>query len=81
LLKIGDIIEFSKNDRSEKMQRQVLALLNFPDFEMLVGYLPLSLFGHADKNSVKTGVNKIYTLQQQKKYRAWNNYRTIDLIM
>ena len=40
-IKLGDVIEFSKNGSGEKVQRKVVALLNFPTFENLIDFLPL----------------------------------------
>ena len=65
-IKIGDVIEFSKIDSKDKVRRKVTALLNFADFEAMIDCLPLSLFGHADKESVKVGVNKIYPIDKQR---------------
>lgn len=55
-IKLGDIIEFTKNETDEKMQRRVIGLLNFPNFETLIDYLPLELFGHENKANAKAGV-------------------------
>ena len=66
-IKLGDIIEFSKVDGNETIKRKVTALLNFQNFEALIDCLPLSLFGHANKQSVKKGVNEIYSIEKQNK--------------
>jgi len=65
-VRLGDVVEFVKEGTTETVQRKVVALLNFPDFETLIDYLPLGLFGHVDKASVKEGVNKIYSPERQK---------------
>ena len=65
-VKLGDVIEFVKEGTSETVQRKVMALLNFPDFESLIDYLPLQLFGHQNKESIKEGVNMIYSIERQK---------------
>ena len=67
-IKLGDIIEFTQINTGERMQRKVLALLNFPNFEALIDCLPLHLFGQPNKESVKKSVNEIYSLERQNEH-------------
>lgn len=63
---LNDIIEFNKNDTAETVQRKVVGLLNFPNFDMMIDILPLDIFGHPTRNEVKEGVNKIYSVERQR---------------
>jgi len=68
-IKIGDIIEFKKNtDLKDSIQAEVIALLNYPNFEELFSDFPASLFGKPTNDGLLEEVEEFYSKGDQEKF-------------
>lgn len=69
IMKIGDIIEFSRTDEPGiTIRSEIQELLNYSTFEDLVATFPATSFGVETKSDILDDLHKFYTLDQEKKY-------------
>lgn len=69
LIKIGDVIEFKKNpDLVETIKAEVVALLNYPNFNSLFSDFPAENFGLPTKEGLLSQIEQFYPIEEQNKY-------------
>lgn len=69
LIKIGDIIEFRKNpELTESVQAEVVALLNYPNFDSMFSDFPAGWFGLPTKIELIDQIEQFYPQEEQDKY-------------
>jgi ASC-1-like (ASCH) protein len=68
-IKLGDTIEFQKEpEKEEKLQTEVVGLLNYPTFKDLINDFPIEYFGSIDKETLIQDVHKFYTEEDEKQF-------------
>lgn len=66
-IRVGDMIEFTKTDGSDKLTAEVIELIVFDSFAELYGSLPLNKCGYDDPDKADPAdMEQYYTKEQQK---------------
>lgn len=69
LIKLGDLIEFSKADNeSQKIKIEVVGLLSYKTFKDLVDDFPPEIFGATDKMTLLEALASFYSCDDEKKF-------------
>jgi ASC-1-like (ASCH) protein len=70
-ISVGDVIEFTRTDREEKLSCRVVGLHPFPTFGELYSHFPLTAIGYAEEDvahASPSDMDAYYTKEQQEKY-------------
>ena len=70
-ISVGDVIEFTRTDREEKLSCRVVGLHLFSTFRELYSHFPLTAIGYAEEDVATASpddMDAYYTKEEQEKY-------------